>query len=156
MNQEKQINRQMPILRPIPIHTHGKPLGKRVSEWLFGIRRWEVIEDFIFAPVTGPKILIPRGFAFDGASIPRMFWWLLNPTGILLIPGLIHDFAYRYEFLFLVQSVCTIEKQPVTRKEADDLFMGLCLEVNGMPVISGISWSLLRLFGSIAWNKNKN
>ncbi len=29
---------------------------------------------------------------------------ILSPTGVLFIPGLIHDFAYRYDYLWAVNS----------------------------------------------------
>ena len=37
--------------------------------------------------------IIPKGYCFDGASIPRMFWRLIgaNTDNMFLIPALVHD-----------------------------------------------------------------
>ena len=50
------------------------------------------------------SITIPKGFKTDGASIPRLFWWLGwkpfdNDT---LYPAIIHDFLYRWHFPRLI------------------------------------------------------
>jgi hypothetical protein len=39
------------------------------------------------------KFTIPKGYCYDGASIPRMFWRLIgsNTDNTFLIPALIHD-----------------------------------------------------------------
>ena len=39
------------------------------------------------------KFTIPKGYCFDGASIPRIFWRLIGPNtdNNFLIPALIHD-----------------------------------------------------------------
>lgn len=58
------------------------------------------------------KLKIPSGFAFDGASIPRIFSFLLKPNDTdSLIAWLEHDFLY---------SNISWE---VKRKDADILFM---------------------------------
>jgi hypothetical protein len=41
----------------------------------------------------GTEIILPADFELDGASIPRIFWGILSPVGLLLIPGLIHDYT---------------------------------------------------------------
>jgi hypothetical protein len=46
--------------------------------------------------------LSSEGFQFDGASIPRVLWAFLNPIGLLLIPGLIHDYGYRHRQLWII------------------------------------------------------
>jgi hypothetical protein len=41
------------------------------------------------------EILVPQGYAFDGPSIPRLFWWMtgLSPMDDeTLLPSLIHDY----------------------------------------------------------------
>ena len=55
--------------------------------------------DFEYTLPDGREIVIPEGFVFDGASVPRLLWGLLSPTGLLLIGGLVHDFGYRFDLL---------------------------------------------------------
>jgi hypothetical protein len=40
------------------------------------------------------KIIVPRNFYSDGASVPRMFWSFLSPFGSYFKAALIHDFLY--------------------------------------------------------------
>lgn len=40
------------------------------------------------------NFIIPKGYCYDGASIPRIFWRVIgaNTNNTFLIPALIHDF----------------------------------------------------------------
>ena len=63
---------KMPKLVPIPIKTREKSIFLRIWRWITSIRKWQLIEDWEFQlPDNGPTIVIPKGFVFDGASIPR-------------------------------------------------------------------------------------
>ena len=43
--------------------------------------------------INGNNYVIPAGFKFDGASIPKFLHTFLSPVGVLLMGGLIHDYA---------------------------------------------------------------
>ena len=148
----------MPKLCPLPIETKGQNTLTRIWRWITAVRKWELLEDWEYEQLDNElAILIPKGFVFDGASIPRILWGLLSPTGLLLIPGLIHDFAYRYDYLWAIDSdgkICKHE-EGAGRKHWDLMFQKVGLVVNGMPVIDKLAWLALALFGSIAWNKNR-
>ena len=82
----------MPVLQPIPIETKNKGFWKGILLWLLGKRQWEVAEDFWFT-LEGGNYMIPAGFQFDGASVPKFLATFLSPTGVLLIGGLVHDYG---------------------------------------------------------------
>ena len=42
------------------------------------------------------EFVIPAGFKFDGASIPKFLRTFFSPVGVLLIGGLVHDYMYKY------------------------------------------------------------
>ena len=90
---------RMPRMQPLPIPTRNQPAFRRILVWMFEIRRWRLLENWFYA-WEGGYVIIPKGFEFDGASIPRPFWFFLSPVGLLLIPGLIHDYGYRFGFLW--------------------------------------------------------
>jgi hypothetical protein len=149
-----------PILEPIPIRTKGLSLLMRIWVWLFSVRTWKLVDDWEFETKLNEEyvtIFIEKNFIFDGASIPRALWWLLQPMGVLLIPGLVHDYAYRY------QKVVTINKRTKKkfnrrksdRKFWDLLFREISIQVNGCKIISYFAWVALFLFGRFAWNKNR-
>ena len=70
-----------------------------IKLWVFGTRHWEVVKDFHYS-FSGQDFVIPKGFKFDGASVPKFLAQFLSPVGVLLIGGLIHDYGYKYETLF--------------------------------------------------------
>lgn len=41
-----------------------------------------------------PYGVVPKGFVSDGASVPRIFWWVMTPTGVLFEASVLHDFLY--------------------------------------------------------------
>ena len=90
---------EMPKLRPVPIRTKEVVYFKALWRWFYSIRQETVLEEWPFLLPDETKIHIPEGFEFDGTSIPRPFWVMLSPVGLLLIPGLIHDYAYKYDKL---------------------------------------------------------
>jgi len=57
---------------------------------------------------------IPTGFETDGASVPRVFWNILQPFGEYFPAALLHDFLY---------SQCSTGRFETNREEADFLFL---------------------------------
>jgi len=141
----------MPVLQPIPIETKDKGFWKGILLWLLGKRQWEVAEDFWFTLEEG-NYMIPAGFQFDGASVPKFLATFLSPTGVLLIGGLVHDYGYKYATL-LHDDGTTFGY----RDQAywDRIFRDICIEVNGFKFLNYLAYWALRLFGFVAWNGHK-
>lgn len=145
---------EMPKLRPLPIETKGKNIFLMIFIWIFSSRKWEVVEDWEFTLPNGVKIVIPKGFVCDGASVPKMFWILLSPTGLLLIPGIIHDHGYRYKFLWYYTPEGKLEKMHGTRTEWDKLFRKVAIQVNGFWIINSLAFLMVYLLGWFPWWRN--
>lgn len=63
---------------------------------------------------------IPVGFTFDGASVPKPLWSILDADWIdLLIPGLGHDYCYRSDAQVI--DIPTASLRPIERDEADEV-----------------------------------
>ena len=141
----------MPVLQPIPIETKDKGFWKGILLWLLGTRKWEVAEDFWFG-LEGKNYIIPAGFQFDGASVPKFLATFLSPVGVLLMGGLVHDYGYKY---------ATLMKDDGTdigyRDQAhwDRIFRDICIEVNGFKFLNYLAYWTLRLAGFVAWNGHK-
>ena len=148
----------MPVLRPIPIPTKNRPAFMRILVWIFEVRKWELQENWYFKLDSGEKIVINKGFIFDGASIPRPLWAILSPVGLLLIPGLIHDYGYKYDQLWQMKEDGTLDKylEKSDRKIWDNLFHSVGRQVNGLSFIDTLAWLGLRAGGFVAWNKHRN
>lgn len=147
----------MPSLRPIPIVTRGLSFWCKAWVLLTAVRRWELTDNWFFILPNGQVIMIPRGFIMDGVSAPKFLWGLLDPVGILLIQGIIHDHGYRYDYLWAFDKDRNLYKLHLGagRKFWDDLFLDVGNDLLDMQVTGYLSWAALRSLGWIAWNKNR-
>ena len=62
--------RELPHLQPVKIPTKGKGFWKGIVMWLLSTRNWVVTQDWKYR-MNGNEYIIPAGFQFDGASIPK-------------------------------------------------------------------------------------
>lgn len=151
----------MPVLRPIPIPTKKQPGWlHKLTVAIFDVRTWELVESWHYSLTLengeNIKIVIPKGFRFDGASIPRPLWALLNPIGTLLIPGLVHDYAYRHRLLWKITASGLEKFENDSRHYWDRLFRSVNTQVNGMPLVSLLTWVALFIGGCSAWKENRD
>ena len=143
-----------PILEPLPIKTKGFGWWKKLWIWISATRKFKVREDYTYyIPWLDVTVLIPAGFIFDGASIPRMFWPLLSPTGILFIPGLLHDYGYKYNHWLNENSEVIHDK--AGQKFFDTHFAKMGKDINDMKVLDSIAYGALRGFGWMSWRKHR-
>lgn len=143
---------EMPSMKPIRIPTDGRGFWGAIWCWFWEVRNWELDKDWHFE-LQGQQYVIPKGFIFDGASVPKFLASWLSPTGILLLGGLVHDYIYKYETLLLKGKKKT---EPLyTQKEADQLFRDINIEQNGIHVLNYAAYYALRLGGFVAWNGHR-
>tara|TARA_R100001480_G_scaffold103089_1_gene106193 strand:- start:459 stop:1037 length:579 start_codon:yes stop_codon:yes gene_type:complete len=141
-----------PVLKPLPIKTKGKGFFKMLTMWLFGVRHWEIVKDFEYE-LRGETYVIPKGFQFDGASIPKFLHTFLSPVGVLLIGGLVHDYAYKYETLLKKNKKDTMGI--INQKKADEIFRDVNIEINGFYLMNMLAFWSLRIGGFAAWKKHR-
>jgi len=142
---------EFPHMKPIPIATKGKGFWKGILMWLLGTRQWEIVKDFNYS-VGGSQYVIPAGFKFDGASIPKFLRTFFAPVGVLLLGGLVHDYMYKY-------TACKPSKKGslllVDQKKADQIFRDINIEVNGFYFMNYLAYWSLRIGGFVAWNGHR-
>ena len=141
---------ELPHLQPIPIKTKGKGFWKGIIMWLLGTRNWTIIKDFKYT-INGTNYVIPKGFSFDGASIPKFLHTFLSPVGVLLLGGLVHDYAYKYAALQPKKGALLLLDQ----KKSDEIFRDINIEINGFYFMNYLAYWSLRLGGFMAWNKHR-
>ena len=144
--------RVMPQLKPIRIPTAGKGFWGAIWMWLTGVRTWEVADDWAFK-IGSTWYVIPQGFVFDGASIPKFLHTWLSPTGVLLMGGLVHDYAYKYATLLKSGKKKTMGN--IDQKKADEIFRDINIEQNGFHFLNYLAYWALRIGGFVAWNKHR-
>ena len=148
----------MPELIPVPIETKGKSFFTGLWIWFRSTRHWEFSSDWDFyCPDIDETIVIPKGFKFDGASIPKRLRGYLSPVGLLLIPGIVHDFGYRYDYVWIRKADGCAIKWSENRGRCfwDDIFFKVGNYVNGVFIINFLAWIALTLGGWFAWRQNR-
>lgn len=102
---------------------------------------WYLRQTLTWEAKSGYTVNVPQGFVTDFASVPRPVWWLFPPWAQYGNAAVVHDYCYWM--------------QEVSRKQADAVIL------EGMKDL-GVGWATriliywaLRLFGWIAWRKNR-
>lgn len=99
-------------------------------------RLWRLMAPFAYHVRTYPSddvITVPDGFETDFASVPRILWWLIPPTGRYGKACVVHDWLY------------VTKTRP--RIESDAIFLE-AMEVLGVPRWKRLlMWLAVRMAG---------
>jgi hypothetical protein len=107
-------------------------------------RHYRLLAEFDFASEVLERIIrVPFGFVTDFASVPRVLWALIPPTGRYSKAAVIHDLAYQ----------CPEMITPIiTRLQGDRLLLeGMCALRTGWLTRWLIFWGV-RAGGWPTWN----
>lgn len=110
--------------------TYGHVLDRIIVEPLPNGRDWRLTTPFVFY-LSGPaheRVVVDFDFVTNFASIPRVLWSLLPPTGPYTAATVIHDWLCRYPVVYSDRGPRTI-----TQAEGDRIFL------NVMQIL-GVSW----------------
>ena len=141
-----------PELQPVAIKTKGKGFWKGIAMWLLSTRNWVLIEDWKYK-IDDKEYIIPKGFQFDGASIPKFLRTFFSPVGVLLIGGLVHDYMYKYTHCKPTSAKGAL--LVVDQKRADQIFRDINIVVNGFYTMNYLAYWSLRIGGFVAWNGHR-
>lgn len=144
--------KEYPHMQPIRIKTAGKGFWSAIIMWLLGTRKWVIAKDWIFK-LEGKEYVIPKGFEFDGASIPKFLHTFLSPTGVLLIGGLVHDYAYK--FAHLKPKTKQTPLVMLDQKVSDQIFRDINIQINGFRFLNYLAYWSLRVGGFVAWRGHR-
>ena len=88
-------------------------------------------------------------------SIPKFLRTFFSPVGVLLVGGLVHDYAYKYETLLMENKTDTIGT--LSQKRADEIFRDININVNGFLCneLSCILLTKIRWFCCVEWTQKK-
>lgn len=164
-----------PRFERIPYDLHGMSrLDQLRHRWTHS-PQYRMIGDSVITMDDGLEIVNPDGFIYDGASVPRLLWPLIEPTGNLLEGAGPHDQYYQYGYLlarrmpgmvFSIESERLVASHPRFseldlvpvfmgrgQKFGDDLLRHITIEKHGATLDADQAYWALRIFGHIAWNK---
>jgi hypothetical protein len=163
-----------PDISPVIVDMNGLNWWRQIVAAWKNPPRFVLDEDWVVTLDCGLVIIIPRGFVTDGASIPRLLWFLISPFGPLFLGAILHDFGYQHGYLlspFNPGDVYNIssynmryehenrfgEKIPVyvgsPQRFFDQLLRFVTVETSGATFQASAACYALSLFGYIAWGK---
>lgn len=107
------------------------------------------------------KIVVPKGFRWDGASVPKAFWRLgFDPDGSHRAAALIHDFVYIYKGKMPTGSFYAkyehaqhweVNSGSFSRKDADRLFGKIMKESKVKSFTRKVMKFAVSKFGWMYW-----
>lgn len=101
-------------------------------------------------------IIIPRGFVVNGASVPKLLWFLIPPHGSLLIPSIVHDFTYARAKLLIQFKGKQQWIYGKNRRYWDKLFFKISKSTNPNAWRNYAAYLALRFGGGAAWKKYRS
>ena len=113
--------------------------------WLLVVRHWEIAKDFHYV-LNGNKYVILKVLNLMEQVSQKILASVFITVGVLLMGGLVHDYAYKYATLLR----SGLKKQTmgvITQKRADEIFRDINIEVKWF-----LSYELLSvLFVKTRW-----
>ena len=109
-----------------------------------GNRVARLLEEINYKVTTQTEIIhisVKEGFEYDGASIPKAFWWLIGSpfSGNYRVAATIHDALYA--------------TQLTTREEADDIFYNIMVNEGVAKWRASLMYTAVLAFGDGAYKK---
>jgi len=77
--------------------------------------------------------IVPKGTKVEGATIPRILWWFLSPTGWLFEASVWHDYCY--------------QTGRGTKAQSDLEFYQLALLYNTPKLLAKVAYLFVKWFG---------
>lgn len=108
-------------------------------------KNWfRLTKDYPFT-VDGVTETIPKGYEWDGATIPRWFWSIIGyyPMGAMAEPSVIHDWIYVNKGI--------LPNSTYTRSRCDKLFYKHMLKSGVTPHSALRMYRVVQLFGFYFW-----
>jgi hypothetical protein len=89
------------------------------------------------------KVDVPVGFVTDFASVPKMFWSILPPSGTYTQAAIVHDFMYWFQ-----------DDMGWTKSDADEVFDHMMGDLEVKPLTRNAIILAVENLGRPAWNNN--
>lgn len=88
--------------------------------------KWRLITELLWASFDGQRrVRVPAGFVTDFASVPKVFWNVLPPTGSYGKAAVLHDYMYQTgQWTPEGPSCSRSDADSVLRAAMDDLGVG--------------------------------
>ena len=131
-----------------PVRIAASSLPPPVVTYLVAERAWVLEQAYLYQD-GATRILVPAGFQFDLASVPRLLWSVIAPFELSIAAPLLHDFLYRYRGRPPAGSV--VPPREYSRAQTDRLFERIMGE-EGVPAWRReLAYRTVRLLAWAEW-----
>ncbi|MDA7950170.1 MAG: DUF1353 domain-containing protein [Pirellulaceae bacterium] len=115
--------------------TNPRLIGQVVTRWMADGRRMELLNHVSYVDKEGTVWHAPAGTIFDGASIPRFFWWIIGSpyVGLYREAAVVHD-VY-----------CVLEERHW--RDVHKMFYDLMIDSGVHKIRAYIMWLAVYFFG---------
>ena len=127
-----------------------------------GARQYELVETYGYGwdkDGVSHELVVPRGFRYDGASVPRALWSLigLRPDGLVRAAALLHDWIYRHGGRLPPGSYRRDDGEggDWTREATDRLFARVMRESGVSKLKRRLAYLGVRVGGRRSWRKRE-
>lgn len=118
------------------------------------IKAWILQEDYYN---TIAKVRIPSGFKYDGASVPRILWAIINPLDLSEAAPLVHDYLYRLAGQPVrewIDAEHPGDERYYPKKYADTLFRDIMKQWKVDEWKESAAYHAVDSFAGFAWRKH--
>jgi len=102
--------------------------------------RFKTLADISHTLINGRTLWIDKGTVSNGASVPRLLWWIYPPYGTYTYPAVVHDYLY--------------ENNLYSRELADRQFLLDMGKVGTNKFTKWLFYYIVRIFGKYNWNES--
>jgi len=130
-----------------------------------GERAYELVADWTYEWECGGirrRITVPKGFVYDGASVPRIVWTLTGilPDGLIRAAALVHDWLYKHRgrlppgsYQQLHRGAWVNRDRAASREEADRLFARIMREAGVGKARRRMAYVAVRACGWLSFRR---
>lgn len=116
-----------------------------------GVRKmYELLGDLL-VEINGHVLRIPKGFRFDGSSVPRLLRWIVDSDDLGHLAPAVHDYLFRFGGYFYCDR--TGELVRLGRFESDRVYLKVAKQDGAIPWRRRVAYAGL-FVGS--WTQWKN
>lgn len=129
-------------------------MGIKIKRLLPG-RKYVVTEDY-YEPEA--RVLIPKGFTCDHASILRILWAIICPQDLSDEAPVTHDYLYAHAGTttpYYLQENHSSGAKVFSKAEADKIFDRIMRRENVQPWKRRAAYFCVKYFAGFAWNRHK-
>jgi len=123
---------------------HKKKLGDTLFLGRFADPMYFLLKPITWTPDQSQgeykAVNVPTGFVTDLASVPRLFWSVLQPDGLYAYAAVVHDYLYW--------------TQRASKDEADGIFRSTMEELGVGSLTIKTLFQAVHLAGQSAWDEN--